>query len=105
MKDGMKEKFLRCFTNKKFYLGETSSSRVEGAHAYLKRYIRWSFGDLLTVIRLISTTVAYRHDTIENSIYKDREITPNNLLIPIFRAVLGWVAPTALKKVAKVIIA
>lgn len=105
MKDGIKQKFLRCFTNDRLHLGETSSSRVEGAHAYLKRHIRWSFGDILTVMRLISTAVAHRHDTVETSLYEDRQVTPNNLLIPPFRAVLGWVAPAALKKVAKMIIA
>jgi hypothetical protein len=54
-------------------------------------------------MRLISTAVSHRHDTIEISLHEDRALAPSNILIPPFRVVIGWVAPTALQKVAKLI--
>lgn len=34
-----KEKIVSCWTNKYMHLGNSSTSRVEGSHAYVKRYI------------------------------------------------------------------
>jgi hypothetical protein len=101
MKDGIKQRFLRCYTNQKLHFEETSSSRVEGAHAYIKRFTRVSIGDLFSVMCAIRTAVATRHITINQSIVEDRQKLPDNLLTPLFRLVLGWVAIQALQLVAR----
>jgi hypothetical protein len=44
-----KEKIIRCWTNQYLHLGNSSTSRVEGSHAFLKKYIQASTGDILTV--------------------------------------------------------
>jgi hypothetical protein len=49
----------------------------------------------------IRTAVATRHITINRSIVEDRQKLPDSLLTPLFRLVLGWVAPQALQLVAR----
>lgn len=101
MQDGMRQRFLRCYTNQALHFAETSSSRVEGAHAYIKRFTRVSIGDLLSVMLAIRTGVSTRHIAINQAIGEDRQKLPDNLLRPLFRLVLGWVAPHALQLVAR----
>jgi hypothetical protein len=103
MVDGVKQRFLRCYTNETLHFGETASSRVEGSHAYLKRFIRWSTGDLLTVMKKVRTAVASRHIAINQSIVEDRQMIPERVATALFRSVLGWVAPTALSTVARLL--
>lgn len=103
MVDGVKQRFLRCYTNQTLHFGETTSSRVEGAHAYLKRFIRWSTGDLLTVMMAIRTAVATRHIVVNQSIMEDRQKVPERLATALFRSVIGWIAPKALLIVARLL--
>jgi hypothetical protein len=92
----MRQRFLRCYTNQALHFAETSSSRVEGAHAYIKRFTRVSIGDLLSVMLAIRTGVSTRYIAINQAIGEDRQKLPDNLLRPLFRLVLGWVALYAL---------
>jgi hypothetical protein len=44
-----KEKIIRCWTNQHLHLGNSATSRAKGSHAFIKRYIQSSTGDILTV--------------------------------------------------------
>jgi hypothetical protein len=89
MVDGVKQRFLRCYTNQTLHLGETASSRVEGAHAYIKQFIRYSIGDLLTVMIAIRTAVATQDIAINQSIVEDRQMVPEHLATALFRLLIG----------------
>lgn len=99
IKDGMKQRFLRCYTNQVLHFNETSSSRVESAHWTIKRWIKLSNGDLLSVTQTIDTMVTTRHRSAEHSIANERDSGPITLFQPLFRAVIGWVANDAMREV------
>lgn len=44
------DRFCKCETNKILHFGNTTTSRVEGMHRVLKRYLKFSTGDLMTVV-------------------------------------------------------
>ncbi|CEG46318.1 MULE transposase domain [Plasmopara halstedii] len=44
-----KERFINAWTSKHMHFGNTSTSRVEGSHAYIKKFLQTSTGDLLTM--------------------------------------------------------
>jgi MULE transposase domain len=58
-----KEKFVACHVNEYMHLGNHASSRVEGANATLKFYIRSSQCDLITFI--MRAIVAVNHQQLE----------------------------------------
>jgi len=46
--DLVKEKFVRFWVDKNLHMGNTTTNRVESAHARLKKYLSSSMGDLST---------------------------------------------------------
>ena len=47
-----KEKFVEAWVGDVFHLGCSTISRAESVHSYLKRFLRSSVGDLLTVFKV-----------------------------------------------------
>jgi hypothetical protein len=59
---------MRCYLKGILYYDELTSSRVEGAHAKLKREIRTSTGDILITMQVVSRVVSYTNLQAFNSI-------------------------------------
>ncbi|CEP08743.1 hypothetical protein, partial, partial [Parasitella parasitica] len=62
--DKDREKFVSAWTDKFTHLGTTSSSRIEGAHAILKRHLKSLIGDLGYVFNLMDTVLKQQHTEI-----------------------------------------
>jgi hypothetical protein len=72
-----KEKIIRCWTNQYLHLSNSSTSRVEGSHAFLKKYIQASTGDILTVWGRIRHAI---HQQIGSLIYEVKYDQLNSLI-------------------------
>ncbi|GKA62883.1 PKS-NRPS hybrid synthetase [Tanacetum coccineum] len=77
-----KEKFVSAWTDRYLHFGNRSSSRAEGAHAKLNKYLQVSTGDLHEVKKKIS--LAVEHEFNENkvrlaTIYKEKGRYSNSL--------------------------
>src|SRR6202000_512033 len=67
-----KEKFIVAYTQKYLHLGNSTTSRVEGSHAFLKKHIGASTGDMLLVFERISQALQAQHTTLEYDLARDR---------------------------------
>ena len=67
-----KEKIVRYWTNQYLHLGNSSTSRVEGSHAFLKKYIQASTGDILTVWGRIRHAIRTQLDTLVYEVKHDQ---------------------------------
>jgi hypothetical protein len=56
-----KEKFIVAWTQQYLHLGNSATSRVEGSHAFLKKHIGSSTGDMLFVFERISQALQAQH--------------------------------------------
>nr|CCA20967.1 Pc21g00130 putative [Albugo laibachii Nc14] len=54
-----KERFVNAWTSKYLYFGNKATSSVEGAHAYVEKFLQVSTGDLLSVLNKL--TLALEH--------------------------------------------
>ena len=59
-----KEKFIVAWTQQCLHLGNSATSRVEGSHAFLKKHIGASTGDMLIVFERISQALQAQHTTL-----------------------------------------
>src|ERR1700709_2245772 len=59
-----KEKFIVAWTQQYLHLGNSATSRVEGSHAFLKKHIGASTGDMLLVFERISQALQAQHNTL-----------------------------------------
>jgi hypothetical protein len=93
------KQFMRCYLDGILYYDELTSSRVEGAHAKLKREIRTSTSDILATMQVVSRVVSYANsqafDSIQDEIYR----YPVSLQVPLLRDLLGRVSRSAIRKV------
>jgi hypothetical protein len=67
-----KEKVIRCWTNQHFHIGNSATSRVEGSHAFIKKYIQTSTGDILTVWSRISHALNCQINTLIREVKEDQ---------------------------------
>lgn len=67
-----KEKFIVAWTKQYLHLGNSATSRVEGSHAFLKKHIGASSGDLLIVFERISQALQAQHATLEHNFKRDQ---------------------------------
>lgn len=67
-----KEKVVRYWTNQYLHLGNSSTSRVEGSHEFLKKYIQASTGDILTVWGRIRHAIRTQLDTLVYEVKHDQ---------------------------------
>jgi hypothetical protein len=57
------DRIIRCWTYQFLHLRNSSTSRVEGSHAYIEKYIQTSTSDLLTVWNQIRLALRNQVDT------------------------------------------
>ncbi|OQD67366.1 hypothetical protein PENANT_c317G11027, partial [Penicillium antarcticum] len=95
---------LRCFTNSFFHLGETSTSRVEGAHAALKKDLQNSRRNLLALLHCFETVILRQFKLSQQAIADEKARSPTVLSAmrhPIVRDVLRLVSRKAIGRVLK----
>ena len=94
-----KEKFLKVYTNRNLHFGNNASSRVEGTHAALKKYLGGSNADLYLVFEVMEVHLKDQHIAASKKLSDERQKIPNLLQIPLFQDVVKKVSSYALKKV------
>ena len=67
-----KEKFIVAWTQQYLHLGNSATSRVEGSHAFLKKHIGASTGDVLIVFERISQALQTQNATLEYDFRRDQ---------------------------------
>ena len=72
-----KEKFVQAWTRQHRHLGNAATSRVEGAHSFMKTYIGSSTGDYLSVFSLIANGLEAQIAKIQLEIAEDLIKIPN----------------------------
>nr|CCA18090.1 Pc21g00130 putative [Albugo laibachii Nc14] len=55
-----KERFVNAWTSKYRHFGNKATSRVEGAHAYIKKFLQVSTGDLLSVLSKLTVALVHQ---------------------------------------------
>jgi hypothetical protein len=93
------KQFMRCYLKGILHYDELTSSRVEGAHAKLKREIRTLTSDILTTMQVVSRVVSYTNLQAFNSIQDEMHRHPISLQVPILRNLLGRISRSAIRKV------
>ena len=71
-----REKFVVAWTRKWLHLGNAATSRVEGAHATMKRWIGSSTADILTVFEMVEKSIVAQVNAIDAGLAQDRIFTP-----------------------------
>jgi len=59
--DEHKERFVFCWANRYLHFGNRETSRAEGAHSIIKRYLQVSTGDLYGVLEKLSMMLTTQH--------------------------------------------
>lgn len=67
-----KEKFIVAWTRQFFHIGNSATTRVEGSHAFLKKHIGASTGDMLLVFERISQALQAQHATLQYDLTRDQ---------------------------------
>lgn len=95
-----RQHFVRAWTDKILHFGHLATSRAEGAHAMLKRYLEASVYDLQGTVKRIGLTLDDRAVEYRAAISAERNKRPIQLLRnTIFSQVLGKISAHALYKV------
>ena len=79
-----KEKFIVAWTQQYLHLGNSATSRVEGSHAFLKKHIGASTGDMLIVFERISQALQAQHTTLQHDFARDQIERPVVSLHPFY---------------------
>jgi hypothetical protein len=103
LKPGQKERLVAAWTNQYLHFGVRTTSRVEGAHAYIKRYLGGSKskGDLLSSWLHIEAAVINQIIAISIRTNQQRDNTPINVERTIYQGCFGVVSWHALRLVEK----
>jgi hypothetical protein len=72
-----KEMFIRAWIGQYLHLGNWATSRVEGSHAFLKKYIGASTGDMLFVFERITNAIQAQHYALLSDLTEDQIKTLN----------------------------
>jgi hypothetical protein len=67
-----KESLVWAWVDQHLHLGNRATSRVEGAHSVLKKYLQVSTGDLKTVHEKISLLLSDRHAKYIDKVFYDK---------------------------------
>ena len=93
-----KEKFLKAYTNHNLHFENNASSRVEGAHGALKKYLGGSSGDLYIIFEAMEAHLKDQHIAASKKLSDECQKIPNLLQIPLFEDVVKKVSSYALRK-------
>jgi len=93
-----KEKFVHAWTNHHLHFGHRGTSKAEGAHALIKRELMVSTNDVVTIVNALVRTLKDQHAARKVALERAKVNLPIKLLIPLFKDVVGKVAPQALHR-------
>lgn len=93
-----KKKFVTAWIDHFFHLGNTTTSRIEGAHAVLKGYLQVSTGDLYAATGRLKLALENQHKNISAMISSERLRVPHDLHLPMFSGLINRVSHFALRK-------
>ena len=99
--DGQKERLVAAYTNQHLHFGIRVTSRVEGAHAYIKRYLggKKSKGDLLSTWKQIELAVINQIATVTISTSTLRDRVPIDIDKKLYQGCFGVITWYALRLV------
>ncbi|PWA55937.1 hypothetical protein CTI12_AA397510 [Artemisia annua] len=96
-----KEKFVSAWMEKYLHFGNRASSRAEGAHAKLKKYLQVSTGDFQQVKKKLSLAIEHEFNEIKVRLASERIKVPHNCNTPVFKELLYNLSLFALKEIHK----
>jgi hypothetical protein len=97
--DHYKLSLVQNFADLHLHLGNRTTSRVEGAHSVLKRYLQVSTGDLKIVFEKISILLTNQHAQYDGDFAQDQIKTPHYARNLFYAQVLSRVSNFALGKI------
>jgi hypothetical protein len=96
-----KEKFIVAWTQQCLHLGNSATSRVEGSHAFLKKYIGASTGDMLIVFERISQALQAQHTTLGHDFARDQIERPIASLQPVYTNIVNRTSRYSLRLISE----
>ena len=93
-----KDRFVNAWTSRYLHFGNKATSRVEGAHAYVKHFLQVSTGDLLSVLSKLTLAIEHQLRTEETHRSRDKLLYLTGLP-STFTPVSGIISAFALKSV------
>jgi hypothetical protein len=93
-----KEKFVHAWTDHHLHFGHRATSKAEGAHVLIKQELMVSTNDVVTVVNALVRTLKDQHAARKAALERAKVNLLIKLLIPLFRDVVGKVAPQALHR-------
>ncbi|KAK9681505.1 hypothetical protein RND81_10G007300 [Saponaria officinalis] len=96
-----KRKFVSAWTEKYIHFGNRASSRAEGAHAKLKKYLQVLTGNLRRVKNKICLAIENEYHEIKTQLESEKIRVPHKYNIPYFKELIYNVSIFALKKLYK----
>ena len=99
--DEHKEHFCKAWTNEITHFNTLTTSRVEGGHRVLKSVLKFSTGDLMTVVDRLETLLEGQYDDYTTKLEQAKMSTAFNLPRELMSDLLGKVSPYALQKIRK----
>jgi hypothetical protein len=93
-----KEKFVHAWTDHHFHFGHRATSKAKGVHALIKRELMVSTNNVVTIVNALVRTLKDQHVARKAALECVKVNLPIKLLIPLFRDVVGKVAPQALHR-------
>lgn len=97
----LKEKFVNAWTGQVAHFGNRVTSRGEGAHSQLKRYLQVSTGGLGEVKERICLAIENQFHEIKAQLYSEKIRLPHKLGIPFFKNLVTHVSVFALNELHK----
>ena len=99
--DDYKERFCKARTNVVIHFNTLTTSRVEGGHRVLKSVLKFSTGDLMTVVDRLETLLEGQYDDYTTKLEQVRMSTAFKLPRELMSDLLSKVTPHALQKIRK----
>ncbi|XP_077252639.1 PKS-NRPS hybrid synthetase cheA-like [Tasmannia lanceolata] len=93
-----KECFVKAWTEKHLHFGNRVTSRVEGAHSQLKKYLQLSTSDFYLVKRKLCLAIENQFQEIKTQLSAEKIKVPYKLHMAFFRELINHVSIFALDK-------
>jgi hypothetical protein len=97
--DNFKLSLVQAYADLHLHFDNRTTSRVEGAHSILKKYLQVSTGDLKMVFEKISLLLTNQHVEYDGAVGKDQMKTPHFARNALYSQLLGRVSNFALGKI------
>src|SRR5882672_10258890 len=91
-----KENFIIAYTNDYLYFSSTSSSRVEGAHSIIKKYLLVSTSNIDTIYMKLELAITNQIDEIKAKEKFDKITIKHQYRLLIFNNLIGKISDFAM---------